>query len=183
MQQKIEILNCKIKKVWKQKTKKELQKQRKKFENKILFTKISLHNLKQLTKENDNNSLTYKVSLQEICFQNKGSQTFGICVPITQKSTPLCTPESNLTPWRTPKTPFVSLLLGLFLYELYLRVPPANCLCTPRGTRTPGWEPLHWSRTRVLSLLVLAYLQIEIVPLCKPPNRNCTPLQTSKSKL
>ncbi len=35
----------------------------------------------------------------------------------------------------------------------------------------------------VLNLLVLAYSQIKIVPLYVPPNQNCTPMRTTKSKL
>ena len=96
MQQKIEILNCKIKKVWKQKTKKELQKQRKKFENKILFTKISLHNLKQLTKENDNKSLTYKVSLQEMCSLEQGFSTFWYSRTSKSKLYPFANPQIKI---------------------------------------------------------------------------------------
>ncbi len=48
------------------------------------------------------------------------------------KMNPLCVP---------PKLLFFS-FVGLILIELYFGVPPTNCLRTPRGTRTPGWEPL-----------------------------------------
>ncbi len=33
--------------------------------------------------------------------------------------------------------------IGWFLVDLKSGVPPANCLRTPRGTCTPGWELLY----------------------------------------
>ncbi len=86
-------LQNKKKKFWKQNTKKRnIERQKKVWKqtqkNKILFTKISLHNLKQLSKENDNNSLTYKVSLQEMCsleqwFSTWGTRTQGVRENVT----------------------------------------------------------------------------------------------------
>ncbi len=83
---------------------------------------------------------TWNVRLQ--LFRPGGSQPFLTRVPPNQNEPSSRTPKSKLTSSRTPKTSFNSLLLGLFWYELYFRVPPMNCLRTPRGTRTPGWEPL-----------------------------------------
>ncbi len=94
----------------------------------------------------DNQILRWQV------FYNRGSQPFLTRIPQNQNEPSSRTPKSKLTSSRIPKTPFVSLLLGLFWYELYFRAPPTNCLRTPWGTRTPGWEPLLYNITNKIGI-------------------------------
>jgi hypothetical protein len=55
-------------------------------------------------------------------------------------------PQIKIDPLYLPQNPFYLHFVGLFWYDLILWVPPANCLCTPRGTRTPGWELMDLRR-------------------------------------
>ena len=68
-------------------------------------------------------------------FYNSVSQPFLSCVP----PEPIC---------HTMSTPMLMILKKYNVTQVIIKcfhVPPAVCLRTPRGTRTPGWESLFYN--------------------------------------
>ncbi len=72
------------------------------------------------------------------------------------KTEPLCVPPNkNWTPLRTPKSNSKEETdQNIIIFSLFhiLCVPPAACSRTPRGTRTPGWEPLVYTMSTITEL-------------------------------
>ena len=77
---------------------------------------------------------------------NSVSQPFLSCVP----PEPIC---------HTMSTPMLMILKKYNVTQVIIKcflVPPAVCLRTPRGTRTPGWESLVYKTiTDIFKVIIM----------------------------
>ena len=95
--------------------------------------------------------------------QVKYLNTNGVAVTYTSVSQPFlsCVPPEPIC--HTMSTPMLMILKKYNVTQVIIKcfhVPPAVCLRTPRGTRTPGWESLTYTIGSVILTRKLQHCQL-----------------------